>query len=104
MWIEVNYIVIIMLNKKGHILSVGIKELKAKFSSHVDRVCHGEQAIITDHGEEVAMILPISRERRIVKSLEESGLAQWSGEKPKGLQGVAIKGKLLSETILEERQ
>jgi hypothetical protein len=31
-------------------------------------------------------------------------LAQWSGEKPKGLEGFAIKGKPLSETILEERQ
>lgn len=94
---------IIMLHKKGHLLSVGIKDLKAKFSSYVDRVRHGEQAIITDHGEEVAMMLPISRERRIVKSLEESGLAQWSGEKPKGIEGIAIKGKPLSETILEER-
>ena len=93
-----------MLIKKGHIISVGIKELKDKLSSYVERVRHGEQAIVTDHGEEVALLLPISRERRVVKSLVESGLAQWSGEKPKGLEGITVKGKPLSETILEERQ
>lgn len=70
----------------------------------MERVRHGEQVIITDHGEEVALIVPISRERRIIKSLEESGLAQWSGEKPKGFEGIDIKGKPLSETILQKRQ
>lgn len=93
-----------MIDKKSHSSSVGIKELKAKLSSYVDRVHSGEQVIITAHGEEVAMLVPISRERRIIKSLMESGLAQWSGDKPRGLEGVAIKGKPLSETILEERQ
>ncbi len=89
---------------KRDYLTVGIKELKAKFSSYVNRVRLDEQVIITDHGEEVALIVPISRERRVVRSLERSGLAQWSGEKPKGLEGFAIKGKPLSETIMEERQ
>ena len=93
-----------MIREKGHFTSVGIKELKDKLSSYVERVRRGEQAIVTDHGQEVAMILPISRERMVVKSLEKSGLAQWSGEKPKGIEGVVIKGKSLSETILEERQ
>ncbi len=55
----------------------------------------GEQVIITAHGEEVALMVPISRERRVIKSLMNSGMAQWSGEKPKGLEGVAIKGKPL---------
>jgi prevent-host-death family protein len=93
-----------MRTKRGYLTFVGIRELKAKLSSYVNRVRYGEQAIITDHGEEVALIVRISRERRVIKSLEESGLAQWSGEKPKGLDSVTIKGKPLSETILEERQ
>jgi len=90
--------------KRDYLDAAGIKELKAKFSRYVNRVRYGGQVIITDHSEEVAQIVPISRERRVVKSLEESGLAQWSGGKPKGLEGVTIKGKPLSETILEERQ
>jgi len=93
-----------MTVRKEQIGTVGIGELKAKLSSYVDRVNHGEQVIITDHSEEVAMMVPISRERRVIKSLMEAGMAQWSGEKPKGLEGVIVKGKPLSETILEERQ
>jgi prevent-host-death family protein len=84
--------------------SVGIGQLKAKLSSYIEKVRHGEQVVITDHGEEVALLGPISRERRLIKFLMESGRAQWSGGKPKGLEGVAVRGKPLSETILDERQ
>ncbi len=93
-----------MMSKKKHANSAGIGELKAKLSSYVDRVRHGEQIVITDHGEEVAAMVPITSERRVIKSLIESGMAQWSSGKPKGLKGVALKGKPLSETIIEERQ
>ena len=93
-----------MQKKESPTGTVGIRDLKAGLSSYVDRVHYGEQVIITDHGEEVAMMVPISRERRVIKSLQESGKAHWSGEKPKGLEGIAIKGKPLSETIIKERQ
>ncbi len=93
-----------MSSKKKHTNSAGIGELKAKLSSYVERVRHGDRIVITDHGEEAAAMVPISSERRVIKSLIESGMAQWSGGKPKGLEGIALKGKPLSETILEERQ
>lgn len=83
--------------------SVGIKELKAKLSSYIDKVTKGEQVIITEHGREVAIIIPISKERKAIRSLIDSGKAHWSGGKPKGLTGIKIKGKPLSETVLEER-
>ena len=82
---------------------VGIKELKAKLSSYVDRVRNGEQIVITDHGEEAGIIVPISKERHAVMSLIKSGKAQWSGSKPKGIRGISIKGKPLSSTIVEDR-
>lgn len=84
-------------------ITAGIKELKAKLSSYVDKVRSGEQVIITEHGREVAVIMPISDERTAVMSLIESGRAQWSGGKPKGMKGVKVRGKSVSETILEER-
>lgn len=84
--------------------NVGIRELKARLSSYVNRVHSGEKVVITDHGEEVAVMIPISRERRLMRHLVESGKAQWSGEKPQGFDGITIKGKPISETILEERQ
>ena len=43
--------------------SVGIKELKANLSSYVAKVRNGEQIIITDHGQEAGIIIPISEER-----------------------------------------
>mgnify|MGYP001379928698 FL=1 len=84
--------------------SVGVKELKARLSSYIDKVYKGEQVIITEHGREVAIISPISKERRIIQSLIESGKAHWSGGKPKVIEGVRLRGKPLSETIMEERR
>ncbi|HEX8949741.1 MAG TPA: type II toxin-antitoxin system prevent-host-death family antitoxin [Dissulfurispiraceae bacterium] len=84
--------------------SVGIRELKAKLSSYIGRVCNGEQVVVTEHGEEVAVIVPVSKERRAVNALAASGKARWSGGKPKGCKGVEVKGKPLSETVLEERR
>jgi prevent-host-death family protein len=85
-------------------VSVGVKELKAKLSSFLDRVYEGEQVIITEHGREVAIIVPISKERKAIWSLVHSGKAHWAGGKPKGLTGIRVKGRSLSETILEERR
>ena len=93
-----------MALKRDPISSVGIKELKTKLSSYVERIRHGEQVIVTDHGEEVALLVPLSKERMVIKSLVMSGLAQWTGGKPGGFEGVALRGKTLAETILEERQ
>ncbi len=85
-------------------ISVGIKELKTKLSSYVDRVRQGEEVVITEHGKEVALFVPISRERKALKSLIDSGRAKWSGGKPEGLDNIKIKGKSLSKTVLEERR
>jgi prevent-host-death family protein len=85
-------------------ISAGIKELKAKLSSYIDTVNKGEQVVITEHGREVAIIIPISKERIAINALVDAGMAHWSGGKPKGLVGVKIKGKPLSEAILEERR
>lgn len=84
-------------------ISVGIKELKAKLSSYIDKVSKNDQIVITEHGREVAIIFPISKERKAIRALIDSGKAKWSGSKPKGLDGIKIKGKPLSETIIEGR-
>lgn len=82
----------------------GIKELKARLSSYIDRVRQGEPVIVTDHGEEVAVLVPISEERKYIMWLVKKGMAHWSGGKPKGLTGIRMKGRPLSERVLEERQ
>jgi|WetSurSiteA1Bulk_404760.scaffolds.fasta_scaffold219941_2 prevent-host-death family protein len=84
--------------------SVGIRELKAKLSSYIDEVRSGQGVIVTDHGQDVALLSPLSDERRLVSLLEKSGRIQWSKGKPTGLdRGVQVKGAPMSLTILEER-
>lgn len=81
---------------------VGIRELKAKLSSYIERVHNGERIIITEHGEEVGIISPISQGRKKILSIVKAGEAQWSGDKPKGIRGIRVRNKPMSQTILEE--
>lgn len=84
---------------------VGIKELKAKLSSYISLVRRGERIVITDHGEEVALITPLSKEYRTIRHIVGTGKAQWAGGKPQGLpRRIAVKGGPLSGTVLEERE
>ena len=85
-------------------ISVGVKELKEKLSGYVRRVRLGEEIVVTDRGEEVALVIPVSRERRAVRQLVESGRAAWTGGKPAGMKGIKAKGGQLSRTVLEERR
>jgi prevent-host-death family protein len=88
----------------GLMISVGIRELKENLSEYVNKARQGEEIVVTDRGKEIARVLPISRERSAVNRLVESGRAAWSGGKPKGLQGIKVKGKKISETVLEGRR
>ncbi len=85
-------------------ITVGLKELKAKLSSYVGKARKGEEVVVTDRGREVALLVPMSRERRSVKSLSGAGRARWAGGKPEGARGIRIKGKPLSKTVLEDRR
>jgi prevent-host-death family protein len=85
--------------------SVGIKELKAKLSSYINETREGMRIVITDHGEEIALISPLSNEYKLMLALEKSGKAHWSRGKPEGLEkGIEVKGKAISTTIVEERE
>ena len=85
-------------------ISVGIKELKEKLSSYVDKARHGEEIVVTDRGKEIALVLPISRERSAVKQLVGSGRASWTGGKPVGVKGIKAKGGSVAKTVLEDRR
>jgi hypothetical protein len=47
---------------------------------------------------------PISKEWKAMKKLIAMGKASWAGGKPGKKAPVKIKGKTLSETVLEGRQ
>ena len=85
-------------------ITVGIKELKAKLSSYVGKAKKGEEVVVTARGREIALLVPITRERRVLKRLAETGEARMPKGKPAGVRGLRIKGKSLSQTVLEERR
>ena len=85
-------------------ISVGVKELKAKLSTFIARAREGEEIVITDHGKDVALMIPLSRERRKVKSLIQKGKANWMGGKPAGLAGIRIRGQALPKSVVDGRR
>jgi len=85
-------------------ISVGIKELKENLSSYVNKARHGEEIVVTDRGNEIALLIPISSERSAVTRLVGSGRAAWTGGKPVGVKGIKAKGGSIAKTILEGRR
>ena len=84
--------------------TVGVKALKAHLSEYLHRVGEGENFVVTHHGREVAMMVPLNAERRTILELRRSGAAQWEGRKPRGLRGVEASGGSVAEELLEERR
>ena len=83
---------------------VGLKELKANLGRYVRQAREGKRIIITDRGEEVAELAPLSAEMKAILRLVAEGKARWSGGKPKGLRGIKVRGKPISDTVLETRE
>jgi prevent-host-death family protein len=84
--------------------TVGIRELKIHLSTYVDYAKRGEEVVVTEHGREVALLVPITDERRAVFGLVAEGAAKWSGGKPAGLAKAKISGESLAETIIADRR
>lgn len=84
--------------------AVGIRDLKAHLSTYIGYASQGEEVVVTDRGREVALLVPITPERRSVLGLVAEGAASWQGGKPAGLSGISIAGEPVAETIIAERQ
>ena len=97
-----------MIAKEGADLkTVGVRELKAGLSRYLARVKSGERIVITDRKKEVAIIAPCGKEtgEEIVLQLIQTGIARWSGGKPKGMPSrIATRGKKVSSAVLEGRR
>ncbi len=84
--------------------TVGLKDLKSRLSELVNRCKMGERVIITDRGQEVAMLTPLSDSRRAALAMRSSGQASWSGGKPKGLHGIKVRGGSVARTVINDRR
>jgi len=87
--------------------TVGIRELKNKLSAYLEEVEHGARFTVTNRGKIVAILAPPTRYEpaQDLAALVKEEAASWSGGKPAGAKKpLKIKGKSISETVLEERR
>jgi prevent-host-death family protein len=87
--------------------TAGIKDLKNRLSYYLREVKKGEKILVTDRDQVIATILPVERGEEDSKllSLVKEGFASWRGGKPTGNhRPVKIKGRTVSEIVLEDRR
>jgi prevent-host-death family protein len=88
-------------------IHAGVKELKNRLSYYLREVKEGEKVLITERDKVIATIVPMERadEDSKLLSLVKEGFAVWKGGKPVGSRHpVKIKGKTVSEMVLEDRR
>ncbi|MBP2669895.1 MAG: antitoxin, Phd family [Deltaproteobacteria bacterium] len=85
-------------------ISVGVRELKARLSRYVGIARGGEEVVVTARGREVAILVPVTKGRMALLRLSEDGEARMPRGKPKGARGVKVKGKPVANTVLEGRR
>jgi len=84
-------------------VKVDIKELEAKLSEYVERASSGEMVVVTEQGDPVAELVPLSPTKRKLLQLAEAGELSWGGGKPKGVRGIVVRGEPMSETVIKAR-
>ena len=86
--------------------SVGIRELKRSISSYLRDVQSGERILITDRKKPLAVITAIDndQENEMIKQLADTGMAYWTGGKPRGAVPRIRSKKSMSEAVLEDRR
>ena len=90
--------------------TVGSRELKNRLGRYLGLVRRGETIIVTDRGKTVAHIVPPSPESgdvngldEILKRLEAEGHLRLGIRPFKRFKPILVKGKPVSQMILEDR-
>ena len=88
-------------------ITVGIRELKNNLSYYLRGVKKGKPVTITERGQSVAVLMPadISTDSSLARELCQKGIGTWKGGKPRGgSRSVLVKGKPVSQIVVEERR
>ena len=92
-------------------MRLGLREANQRFSTAIRAVRAGRQVILTDRGHPIAVITPIKdsdAEAATLRAMVEEGCiipAARKGPMPAPRwRPVTIKGKPLSQTLIEDRQ
>ncbi len=91
--------------------TVGIRELKNRLTRYLRETKRGEEIVVTERGHPIALIQPIRDGRRSVKletrlaALADQGmLALPSRKRRTRIRLVSVRGRPVSETVLEDRR
>jgi prevent-host-death family protein len=87
--------------------TVGIRELKARLSAYIKQVKAGATLVITERGQPVGRIVPLSPSAEIrAQELVQAGLIAWSGHKLAPLAPVARTRdrQTVADLLLEDRE
>ena len=91
--------------------TVGIKELKNRLTQYLRRTKHGEEIVVTERGQPVALITPIrsaqtplSLEARLARLAAQGLVTLPTGKLLKRVRRVKVSGTPLSRTILDDRR
>jgi prevent-host-death family protein len=88
-------------------ITVGVRELKNKLSYYLRGVKRGRPVTITERGQSVAILMPAGTptDAQLARELSRKGIGTWKGGKPRGgSRSVTIKGKPVSQIIVDERR
>jgi prevent-host-death family protein len=97
---------------EDHLMStVGVKELKNCLTQYLRRTKQGEEVIVTERGNPIALIQPIKSADKAVSleaklaRLAAQGLVALPSRKPmKRVRLVRVSGKPISKAIVEDRR
>jgi prevent-host-death family protein len=89
----------------------GVRELRNRLTEYLRRTKRGEEIVVTDRGQPIAVIRPIgrfprsrARETRLAR-LASQGLIALPTRKPlKRVRAIEISGRPISGTIVEDRR
>jgi prevent-host-death family protein len=89
-------------------MKLGLREANQHFSKAIKAVRTGEDVILTDRGQPIAVIKPIQEEHQqdaVLKRMAAEGLITLPSRKgplPR-FEAIRIKGKPLAQTIIDDR-
>jgi prevent-host-death family protein len=88
-------------------MKAGVREIRDRFTHYLDQVRRGREVIVTERGREVAALVPLrtppSIEEAVARLHTEGVIEPADSWEPLSTSRARLRGRLLSELVLEER-
>lgn len=92
-----------LIRRYDDYMDVGIRDLKARLSEHLERVARGEVITVTSRGRRVAQIVPVSGQDSLARGLAEGWITRQADRPPepvvrqRPLRGTPTTTELISQ-------